>query len=802
MVLHAIICVVIVYMTRIAIITSRATSLMNVARDIAYVVEAKGYTPLLLDYMVPASSLKMISDAVIVVMTMNPLIARSWLLLSRDAKKLGIPSFVYTTVEGRLPRRYIQPWMMRDVDFIANSNYTRIMLEQSGLNVIDMVYHGVNFQEIEDALKFKKQARKFIEEKLGKGVYFGTVVSGHPRKGLRLYAQVVKQVAEKNKEAKFYILTTNEALPIFAGVKNVVIDKMFGKRRKIEVLALISAFDYYVQPSLAEGFCLPPGSPVITINGIKSIEEIKEGDLVLTHEGRFRKVVRTTRRHHKGKIVKLVIWNNRAFELKLTPEHPVLAVRRPKRKWRKPMGYRLVEGDVEIEWVPACKIKKGDIVLFPIPKQLVKVDVIDMHEVLAREGISHEYDEEHVWLKHGYSPNTEVSYSKIAREANVDNNVVKYVFEEIIPMGKEPRTVEHRKVIEAAAKLGYVKHEPKKYPRYIRDIRKLARLLGYYVAEGSIGASNHAVELSFGGDEEDLVNDVVSIVKELFNDDVRIYRRKDKNVVRVVLCGMPYVALARQCGIGARDKRIPPWILYGDVDVLKEFIDAYLKGDGSVIRITSKNKVSTRVAATTVSPQLAVDLKIAFIRLGYKPSVKAFKRKDNRFEYVISAIVENKGVVHSNKAWFVANKYIGFLVADVLFEDYEGIVYNLEVEEDNSYTTPVCVIHNCLPLLEAMALGVPTIHLAYEPLTEFSSNDFSYQVPFTRVEYNSFGEGIEYELHLYDTNAFAETILAALDTFKKKPEVYNDMRAKALKQAKKYDIMKLYPKLLSHLGLK
>ncbi len=242
---------------RIAVITSRATSLMNVARDVAYVIKQQGYSPLLLDYMVPASSLRMICDAVIVVMTMNPLIARPWILLSRDARLYNLPSFVYTTVEGRLPQRYIKPWMIHEVDFIANSNYTRQMLEQSGLRVIDTVYHGVNFQEIEDALRFKKQARKFIEEKLGRGVYFGSVVSGHPRKGLRLYAQVVKQVVEKNKEAKFYILTTNEALPLFAGIKNVVIDKMFGKRRKIEVLALISAFDYYVHPSLAEGFGLP-----------------------------------------------------------------------------------------------------------------------------------------------------------------------------------------------------------------------------------------------------------------------------------------------------------------------------------------------------------------------------------------------------------------------------------------------------------------------------------------------------------------------------------------------------------------
>lgn len=246
---------------RIAIITSRATSLMNVARDLAYVAKAKGITPVLFDYPVPSTSLRMMADAVIVVMTMNPLIARTWFLIQRDAKRDGIPSLVYTTTEGRLPTRYIQPWMKRDVDFVANSNYTRFKLEEAGLNVIDMVYHGVNFTEIEYAKQNRSIARKQIEEKLGKGIVFGTVASSHPRKGLMYYASVVKEVCSKAKDAKFYIISTPEAYRFFAGIntdrKCVYVDTNFGKRSKTETLAFIGAFDYYVQPTLAEGFGLP-----------------------------------------------------------------------------------------------------------------------------------------------------------------------------------------------------------------------------------------------------------------------------------------------------------------------------------------------------------------------------------------------------------------------------------------------------------------------------------------------------------------------------------------------------------------
>ena len=46
--------------------------------------------------------------------------------------------------------------------------------------------------------------------------------------------------------------------------------------------------------------CLPPGHLIYTIEGMKAIEKIQVGDLVLTHRGRFRRVCRTMVRHHKG----------------------------------------------------------------------------------------------------------------------------------------------------------------------------------------------------------------------------------------------------------------------------------------------------------------------------------------------------------------------------------------------------------------------------------------------------------------------------------------------------------------------
>ena len=43
-------------------------------------------------------------------------------------------------------------------------------------------------------------------------------------------------------------------------------------------------------------FCLTPGSLVITDEGLTPIEHVKSGQMVLTHRGRYRKVVATMSR--------------------------------------------------------------------------------------------------------------------------------------------------------------------------------------------------------------------------------------------------------------------------------------------------------------------------------------------------------------------------------------------------------------------------------------------------------------------------------------------------------------------------
>lgn len=67
--------------------------------------------------------------------------------------------------------------------------------------------------------------------------------------------------------------------------------------------------------------CVAPGHLVTTARGLVPIEEVQEGDQVLTHKSRWRRVTGTTQRPYAGEAIQLKPRGMRS--LVVTPEHPV-----------------------------------------------------------------------------------------------------------------------------------------------------------------------------------------------------------------------------------------------------------------------------------------------------------------------------------------------------------------------------------------------------------------------------------------------------------------------------------------------
>jgi len=236
-------------MSRLCIVSSGATSLKNVARDIATVAQKRGKIVRL--YVQRGYyEWRRIADELIIVMTASPTWASRYFLMLRDARKqLGGKAIFYATIEGSIKKYLVPTWVKRDCDFVACSNFVKEKLEEAGLRVTHVVHHGILFDKVEQITRLPKPSSSKVR--------FITVSTSHPRKGLSYLTQVIRRLAERRKDFEFTIITDEQGREYLYELPNTRISFDFGKYMHLEVLEMIYKHDYLVVPSFAEGFCLP-----------------------------------------------------------------------------------------------------------------------------------------------------------------------------------------------------------------------------------------------------------------------------------------------------------------------------------------------------------------------------------------------------------------------------------------------------------------------------------------------------------------------------------------------------------------
>ncbi|MDO8538204.1 MAG: Fe-S cluster assembly protein SufB [archaeon] len=108
--------------------------------------------------------------------------------------------------------------------------------------------------------------------------------------------------------------------------------------------------------------CFTKGTEINTEQGIKSIEEIKIGDKVLTHKGRTKEVYHIQERPYKGKLYKINYFGDTTQTIEATEEHPILAVKREKLEYKN--------NNWNPEWINANKLEKSDYLALPIDRNI------------------------------------------------------------------------------------------------------------------------------------------------------------------------------------------------------------------------------------------------------------------------------------------------------------------------------------------------------------------------------------------------------------------------------------------------
>ena len=123
--------------------------------------------------------------------------------------------------------------------------------------------------------------------------------------------------------------------------------------------------------AVAVNQCFAGDTLVHTAEGVKPIQNIVTGDLVLGQRGHYREVRRCMTYNQTDPMVEIDI-KHAIDPLRVTTEHPLWAIRGIPMEQARERSYQWLEkGKVRPEWVDAGELRKGDYVAQVIPREII-----------------------------------------------------------------------------------------------------------------------------------------------------------------------------------------------------------------------------------------------------------------------------------------------------------------------------------------------------------------------------------------------------------------------------------------------
>ena len=161
------------------------------------------------------------------------------------------------------------------------------------------------------------------------------------------------------------------------------------------------------------------------------------------------------------------------------------------------------------------------------------------------------------------------------------------------------------------------------------------------------------------------------------------------------------------CGGRASQKRVPAQLFEAPQDVIEAFLDAYVQGDGH-------RYANGKVSVTTVSHDLAHGIACLVMKLGHLPSIydeemdeqgtvqgRRVKRCLHQYSVVWYERNEvQRRVVETDEFYLVPIRNVSTI-------DYDGDVYNMQVEEEHNYLANGLLVANCQNWVTSQMLRDP-----------------------------------------------------------------------------------------------
>nr|BAL58521.1 hypothetical protein HGMM_OP2C071 [Candidatus Acetothermum autotrophicum] len=455
-------------------------------------------------------------------------------------------------------------------------------------------------------------------------------------------------------------------------------------------------------------YCLVPSTRIATTQGVIPIQELfhqaerklhdGQADIafphelfVYTHSARTHRVRAIFRHEYQGPIVKI----SPAFlpPLECTPDHRLLATPKPKRGI-SPHPPSMVRADQLTRdyclAVPKKLICSREITL-EVPQLLqTLIDPSRMQRQLTRDMI----------IKVAELSAQGLTQTGIAARLGCSRRLVGLLQGKLAAgIWRLPELLRYdgKLFLEGEYVRLFNEHAPG-IPSSLKLDERLARLLGYYCAEGCVWrdtrrrAHSAMLTFSFGRHEKHLCREVQELLKDLFGVEAHLHKRKTTLAVvsYKASLGLLFEAL---CGTSAQEKRVPAPLFAAPKDVIAAFLDAYVQGDGS-------RRPHGFVEICTVSHELAYGIAWLVLKLGMLPALRVYQAATSPIE---GRVVQRAPQIFRVQWWESPTKrrcwedqnYYYIPIRSVEVRPYQGTVYNMEVDADHTYLANFIATSNC-----------------------------------------------------------------------------------------------------------
>jgi Fe-S cluster assembly protein SufB len=239
------------------------------------------------------------------------------------------------------------------------------------------------------------------------------------------------------------------------------------------------------------------------------------------------------------------------------------------------------------------------------------------------------------------------------------------------------------------------------------------RLLGYYLAEGSI-SGGHYLNFSFSENETEYIDDVISCLKSTFNEDrVSQVHHERNHGITVVVRSTKLCRIFEQLGTHSADKKLSDWIMVADKKLQAQLILGWYRGDGNYYRKTNKVGFKEVFRISTTSESLVYQGRMLLARLGIAASINKTDRSSTHRQTMYTVVVGGEYMIpfgqlvdqpvqtqmwNKKRATYfhVDEKYLYAPIKSISFDSVRNIdVYNFSVDVDESYVAGGVAVHNC-----------------------------------------------------------------------------------------------------------